>query len=196
MTPKPIKLVLLAAGASRRMNGRDKLLETIEGLPLLRRQALAALAARIGPVAVTLPTESPDRHRAVADLDVTLLTVPDAHTGMSASLRAAAKWAQGAALMICPADMPDVTAQDFATMAAGYKGQALCASDIDGKAGHPVVFPPQALPMFEGLNGDTGARGILRRYTPQSIALPAHHATTDLDTPEAWAKWRRENPSA
>lgn len=196
MTHQPIKLVLLAAGASRRMGTRDKLLEKIEGLPLLKRQALAAIKAGIGPVAVTLPPDAPLRSQSLMGLDLTILPVHDARAGLSAGLRAAARWARGSALMVCPADMPDITAQDFVTMAQTFDGRVLRAADVEGKAGHPVVFPAQLLPLFEHLTGDVGARDILRQHPPHLIALPAHHATTDLDTPEAWQAWRCANPDA
>ncbi|MCB1394509.1 MAG: NTP transferase domain-containing protein, partial [Rhodobacteraceae bacterium] len=54
-----------AAGASRRMAGRDKLLEPVDGAPLLRRQARAAVAAGTGPVAVTLPPDDRTRRAAL-----------------------------------------------------------------------------------------------------------------------------------
>ncbi|MCB1404820.1 MAG: nucleotidyltransferase family protein [Rhodobacteraceae bacterium] len=182
--------VLLAAGASRRMGGRDKLLEEIEGLPVLRRQALAVLAAGIGPVAVTLPATSPGRAAALEGLAVTALPVPDAAEGMSASLRTAALWAAGHPLMICPADMPELTTADFSRMAAAFDGGVLRGVDVDGCAGHPVVFPAALLPRFAGLHGDEGARSLVRAHPPRLIALPGRHATTDLDTPEDWAAWR------
>jgi len=185
-----MKTVLLAAGSSRRMAGRDKLLEIVEGLPLLRRQALAILSADIGPVAITLSPDRAARREAIADLAVTILSVPDAGTGMSASLRAAAVWAHDQPLMVCPADMPDLTAEDFAAMASAYRGAPLRATDCGGRAGHPVVFPPELLPMFTRLTGDEGARSILRAHPPDPVALPDRHATTDLDTPEDWEAWR------
>ena len=36
-------ILILAAGQSRRMRGRDKLMEVVEGQPLIRRQAEMAL---------------------------------------------------------------------------------------------------------------------------------------------------------
>lgn len=188
-----MKLVLLAAGASRRMRGTDKLLQPVDGVPLLRRQALAALAAGVGPLAVTLPVESPARRAALVGLPLTALPVPDAAEGLSASLRAAALWSAGAALMVAPADMPDLTAQDFATLAQGFDASApRRATAADGTPGHPVIFPAALLAQFADLAGDDGARSILRRHPPRLVALPGQHATTDLDTPEAWADWRAQ----
>lgn len=185
-------IALLAAGASRRMAGRDKLVEPVGGMPLLRRLAMAALASGAGPVAVTLAPDHPDRRKALEGLEVAQLPVADASRGMSASLRRAAAWASGHPLMICPGDMPEITADDFATIAAAYAGQPLRATDESGKWGHPVVFPPRLLGLFAGLAGDDGARSLLQRHPPAAVALPGRHATTDLDTPQDWAAWRRE----
>jgi len=189
--PAAMRLVLLAAGASRRMRGADKLLQEVDGLPLLRRQALAALAAQAGSVGVTLPPDQPLREAALDGLPVTRLPVADAADGMSASLRAAARWAAGGPLLICPADMPEITASDFATLAAAFDGtRPLRATAQDGTPGHPVVFPAALLGLFETLTGDEGARRLLQAHPPQALPLPASHATIDLDTPEAWAAWR------
>lgn len=186
-----MRLVLLAAGASRRMGGRDKLMEEVDGEPLLRRQVRAALAAGVGPVAVTLPTDRPLRGLALQGLAVTRLTITDAAEGMAASLRAAAVWAEGEALMIAPADMPDLTAADFSAMADAFDGEApLRACAQDGTPGHPVVFPAALLAGFADLCGDEGARAVLRSHPPRNLALPAQHAVTDLDTAQDWADWR------
>ena len=39
--------------------------------------------------------------------------------------------------------------------------------------------------------GDDGARDLLKGETVTSVPLPGDHATLDLDTPEAWARWRK-----
>lgn len=190
-----MKLVLLAAGASRRMRGADKLLQEVDGLPLLRRQVLALLATGTGPVGVTLPCDETARHRVLDGLSVTVIPVPDAAQGMSASLRAAADWARDQPLLVCPADMPELTSKDFARLIAAYDGtRPARATAQDGTPGHPVVFPADLLPLLGKLTGDEGARSVLNAHPPQLIALPAHHATTDLDTPEAWTDWRAKRP--
>lgn len=190
-----VAVALLAAGAGRRMRGGDKLLEGVNGVALLRHLATQALAAGLGPVAVTLRTDAPARAAVLAGLAVTSLPVPDADDGMSASLKAAARWAQGLGvdgLMICPADLPELTAEDFTALARSFDpdGPPLRATAQDGTPGHPVLFPARLLPDFATLTGDRGAQPVLRHHPPRHIPLMARHATTDLDTPEDWTAWR------
>ncbi len=188
---------LLAAGRSRRMRGRDKLLEEIDGVPLLRRQAKRILAAQIGPLAVTLPQDQTSRAAALAGLDVTRLPVTDAEEGLAASLRTAGRWAaeiDAEGLMLCPADLPDLTVDDFRRLAAAFTpgGISVQATAEDGTPGHPVIFPADMLSSFVTLSGDIGARDLLRARPPRLVALPGAHATTDLDTPEDWEDWRKD----
>lgn len=197
----PLALALLAAGQARRMRGRDKLLEPVDGAPLLRHLAQQALHAALGPVCITLPPEenpqSGARRAALDGLPVALIPVGQAAEGMAASLRAAAVWAQGqvcAGLMVMPADMPELRQSDFRQLAAAFtpEGPPLRASSHAGTPGHPVVFPARLLPAFAALQGDNGARSLLSRHPPRLVALPGLRAITDLDTPEAWADWRAQ----
>ena len=86
MTPL---IVIPAAGASTRMKGRDKLLEPVNGKPLLRRQAEAAVATGC-PVMVALPPGGGARRDALDGLTLTQIEVSDAAEGMGATLRTAA----------------------------------------------------------------------------------------------------------
>ncbi|NIZ10350.1 NTP transferase domain-containing protein [Pseudooceanicola sp. HF7] len=192
-----IAILLLAAGASRRMGDRDKLLEEIDGLPLLRRQAARAVSAGCGPVLVTLPEDSP-RADSLRGLDVTQVPVPEAAEGMGASIRsgvaALPKGVTG--VMILPADMPDITTADLTRMAEAFATapgpRPILRGASAGLPGHPVLFPDDLFAELRALQGDTGAREILKGNTVRLtlVALPGRHALTDLDTPEAWAEWR------
>ena len=187
-------ILLLAAGSSSRMRGSDKLLEQIDGIPLIRRQALAACATGAA-VFVTLPGNRPDRDTALAGLDLRRVPVPDAALGLSASLRAGVRAAGQRPLLVLLADLPDITAADLSRLLARHAevpDRILRATAQDGTPGHPVLFPAWAVPELASLTGDSGARDLLKREAgrTESIALPARHAVTDLDTPEDWAAWR------
>lgn len=189
-------ILLLAAGASSRMNGRDKLMEDVAGAPLLA--VMARRAMPLGQVLVTLPALDHPRRDALQALPVTPLPVPDAAEGMAASIRAgvSALPDHTTGLMILPADMPDLTEADLRSLTTAWQtapDRIHRATSADGTPGHPVIFPRSAFQDLRGLSGDTGARGLLRTAPVQFVALPGDHALTDLDTPEAWALWRARN---
>jgi CTP:molybdopterin cytidylyltransferase MocA len=190
-------ILILAAGASSRMRGGDKLLEEVAGHPLLRIMLKRAVAAARGPVLCALPAPDHPRAACLDGLAVHPVCVPDSAAGMSASIRAgvAAVPQDCGAVMILPADMPEVTADDIALMLSEHATQPdaiLRATDSDGMAGHPVIFPADLFPALRALDGDMGARDVLRAQADRirRVPLPDQHATTDLDTPEAWADWR------
>ena len=190
-----LHILLLAAGASSRMRGRDKLLERIDATPQLTRIATAAQATGC-PVWVALAPDKPARTAALDGLALRLITVPNPGLGLSASLAAGLQIIPPqASVMMLLADLPEIEAADLITVAshqAKYPGDILRATATDGRFGHPVVFPPWARAHLGALQGDTGAREFLARHTDRTrpVPLPAAHATTDLDTPEDWAEWR------
>ena len=191
-----VVILILAAGASSRMRGGDKLLELVDGRPQLVR--ITQFAVETGAkVLVALPPDRPARSAATAG-QAEALPVPDAREGMAASIRAGvARSGDAAGLMILPADMPELTTADLAAALSAFDaGRDLiwrCAS-ATGKPGHPVIFPARDFPALAALQGDTGARMVLQAEAPRVtlIALPDQHALTDLDTPEDWAAWREK----
>jgi CTP:molybdopterin cytidylyltransferase MocA len=192
----PLAILIPAAGAARRMRGGDKLLEVVDGRPLIARQA--GFAAATGcPVLVTLAPDRPARGAALAGLAVETLIVPDAAEGMAASIRAGARWAAGRAraLLILLPDLPGIGAEDLRALIAAQAaepGAIWQATAADGTPGHPVIWPAALFPALGALAGDGGARAILAAPPAllRRLALPGDRATADLDTPEAWAAWR------
>ena len=195
MTTQTTPLLLLAAGRSSRMYGRDKLIEDVRGQPLLRDRAQMALAAGFD-VHVALPAPDHPRVAALDGLAVTALFLPAAAEGIGGTLRAAV-----AALPPCPrfmimlADLPDLTADDLRSVlnAASSAPQALVWRGASGKVpGHPILCDAALRPRFAGLAGDDGGRTIMADVRDKTVLvpLPGDHATRDLDTQADWAVWR------
>ncbi|WP_375691203.1 NTP transferase domain-containing protein [Pseudooceanicola sp. LIPI14-2-Ac024] len=188
-----VAILLLAAGASSRMRGADKLMQELGGRPLVAFQAARAIGTG-APVVVTLPAGPHPRLAALEGLRVQTLAVPDAAEGMAASIRAGvgALPAGVRGVMILPADMPEITGDDMAAMLNAWEaGEILRGAAEDGTPGHPVIFPVDLFEELAGLSGDAGAREVLVRHRARLrlFPLPARHALTDLDTPEAWEHW-------
>ncbi|MEO9780193.1 MAG: nucleotidyltransferase family protein [Sedimentitalea sp.] len=202
VTDMPI--LLLAAGQSSRMRGIDKLLQEVDGKPLIRRQADIARAVTSGPVIVALPPEPHPRYDALVGANVEVLPVPMAAEGMNASLRTgfAALPADVDAAMLLLCDLPELTQADLARIALAHDPNSDTliwrGTTQDGKPGHPIVFSSKLFGEFSGLTGDGGGREVVKAAGTHiaHIPLPGNRARLDLDTPEDWAKWRAAHENA
>lgn len=189
--------IVLAAGASSRMRGRDKLMEDVDGAPVLARTIRLAQAS-CAPVLVCLPPDRPDRDAVVTGLGAAPVRVDGARDGMGTSLahgiRALPENIEE--VMVFVSDLPDLTTEDVRSVlsvAAEFPDMLIFrACDEAGRPGHPVLFRRALFGELAKLSGDTGARDVIRANVRllKQVALPDGHATTDLDTPEDWAAWR------
>ena len=189
-----IPILILAAGQSSRMRGRDKLLELVDGMPLLRHRALAALQVS-RDVMITIPNADHPRSAAVQDLNVSLLPIPDAAIGMAASLRRGVlALSECNHFMVLLADLPEISSADMITMITQIDRDNLIfrGTAADGTPGHPIIFHASLRPLFATITGDSGGKDIIAAHATKRIALPDQHATRDLDTPEDWASWRKK----
>ena len=191
-----IPTLILAAGASSRMRGSDKLLEPVDGLPLLRLQIDRA-AALGGLVYVALSKNSGPRFDIVTAAGAIPLIVPEAAEGIGGSLRGAVcRLPPCDAFMLMLADLPDIQTTDLQAVVAAYETQPACliwrGATPDSRAGHPIIFSATLRPLFEDLEGDTGAGPIIKTLSGKTCLVPFadDRARLDLDTPEDWTAWR------
>ncbi len=185
--PRRAAVVVLAAGASRRL-GRPKQLLDWHGKPLIAHAVATALAARSGPVVVVIGHEAPAMRAALADLDVRIVENPDWAQGMSTSLRAGLaaverEWPLTGAVVLMTADQPLVEPRTIRALAeAVVAGAPLAACDYGTEIGVPAAF---ARPLFSELlrlEGDRGARKLLLRHAAEVAKVPCPEAHADVDT--------------
>ncbi|MEB8389195.1 nucleotidyltransferase family protein [Rhodobacteraceae bacterium KMM 6894] len=193
-----LAILMPAAGASTRMEGRDKLMERINDVPLLVRQVGRALSTG-APVFVTTRVDRPARIAALAGLACgTLTCVPVAgpDTGLSASLRAGvdALPANIDRVMILLPDLPDIQTTDLTAMIDAHGEHpetVLRGCTAVGAPGHPVILPRAWFARLRALTGDAGMGTLLSGAWLHP--LPGTRARTDLDTPADWIAWRIKN---
>jgi CTP:molybdopterin cytidylyltransferase MocA len=183
VTAPKIGAAVLAAGASRRL-GKPKQLVSVEGQELVRRMAEVTLQSGCQPVAVVLGAHAAEVSAAVANLPVVCLSNPEWSEGMGSSVRVAAGWASGNALdalMLVLVDQLRLSSEHLdALRAASDQGQRIAASAYQGVLGVPALFPRRFFPELRALEGDSGARQLLRRDSPVT-AVDWPDGVYDLD---------------
>ena len=193
-----IPILILAAGASTRMRGADKLLQDVDGQPLLRRQAKMALQVS-EDVRIALPPRPHARYDIIADLPVRMLEVATAAEGMSASLRTcfASLGPDVRHAMVLLADLPDISTDDLSQVIQASRSapDALIwrGATADGTGGHPMLVSRALFRDFQTLSRDAGGQSIVKTAGTRVHLVPFSdgRARLDLDTPEQWAAWRR-----
>jgi molybdenum cofactor cytidylyltransferase len=171
MTARPqVCALVLAAGSSRRMGARNKLLTPIDGAdgrPMVARVVDAALASHAVAVLVVTGAEEEAVHAALADRPVGFAHNAAHDEGLSTSLRAglAALPADTDGVLVCLADMPWVGAPHLNALIDAFAegdGQDVCAPVHEGRRGNPVLWPARCFEAMRALRGDVGARELLR----------------------------------
>lgn len=194
-----IAILVLAAGASRRMRGRDKLLEDIGGKPLLRSVADTAWASAASEVVTVLGARAEARQDVLGALPLRFVQNANWQSGMASSIRAGIdalpETTDGAIILL--ADMPDIRADllnDLITAFDPERGITIVRPvSASGPVGNPILFGRRHFPALASLTGDTGAKPVIAANPDAVLDLPTGDdgVLTDLDTPEAWAAWRK-----
>ena len=187
-----IAALVLAAGESRRMGRRNKLLIEVDGAPMVRRVAAAALASRAAPVVVVTGHEAGRVRETLAGLDVAFAHNPDHAEGMSGSLRRglAALGPEPDGVAICLGDMPRTDAATIDRLIAGFDpaaGRAIGVPTWRGKRGNPVLWAARYFDEIRRIAGDVGARHLIGDHAEAvyEVESPDRSVTVDVDTPEA-----------
>lgn len=197
-SPK-IGALVLAAGLSSRM-GSNKLLEDLDGKPLIRHAVEAAIASQADPVIVVTGHAASAVEDALEGLPVLFAHNPDFAAGLSTSLKTGLNGipadADGALVML--GDMPGVTAALIDRLIAAFdpaEGRAICMATRHGRRGNPVLWARRFFAEIQTLEGDVGARSLIGSYGELVCEIEADDDAplADIDTPEALATWRNRS---
>lgn len=195
-----IGTIILAAGASTRMGGTPKQLIQVEGKSLIRRITDVALSLQLGPVVVVLGANRNQLADELAGLRVTLMDNPFWETGMASSLKtglAALYLTQKDidAVLVLLTDQPHVDAGLIQQMIHTQQesGKGIVACEYAGEPGVPVLFQGKYISELLTLEGDRGAKSIVRKHTDDCELLPFALGAVDLDTPADVARFKKSH---
>ncbi len=187
--------LVLAAGTSSRMGKVNKLLQPVDGKPMVRCAVEAACGSQAAGTVVVTGHESEQLGKVIQDLDVTIVHNPDFAAGVSTSLvrglKALPHDADG--VVVCLGDMPFVSPEQIDRLIAAFdveEGREICVPVHDGRRGNPVLWGRRFFADMMQISGDRGARGLLAAHDELLVEVHAGSDVifADFDTKQALAE--------
>lgn len=189
-----IGAIILAAGSSRRFGDDKRRMLLPSGQPILQ-ETIHKTASVLDEVIVTLRfgdrEYAQELEHTINNQDVRYFCAPDSAQGMGASLANAIKQV-GAwqAALVFLGDMPYVKAETIESLLAEYElRKPTCAPIVvpsrNGDRGHPVLFDQAYFAEMATLEGDLGARNVIKQHSHQVFVVEVADPgiLRDIDTP-------------
>lgn len=182
--------VILAAGGSKRM-GEPKQLLAWGDSTLLEYTIETALEVSPNDVFVVLGANYETLRRKVESYPVEIINNLNWKKGLGSSISKAVKQINDSILkfdgvLFLLADQPFITSnylEHMTSLFEPHKDQILATSYMDGEKGVPVLFDAIYFNELEALNGDGGAKQVLKAYESKVEILFGGTKNIDLDTP-------------
>ncbi|MCO1655071.1 nucleotidyltransferase family protein [Pseudonocardia sp. S2-4] len=174
--------------------GGPKALVELDGEPLVRRALRVLSDGGCRPLIVVLGAAAESVGPLLPD-GVTPVVADDWPEGMGASLRAGLDALSGTdadAALVHLVDLPGVTAEAVARLAASSGPDALVRAAYSGRPAHPVLIGRgHWAGVRAGASGDAGAREYLAGHSGLRLVECGDIASAgDVDTPEQLARFR------
>ena len=188
-----IAAILLAAGASRRMGGANKLLLPVADEPMIRRVARTLLASLAVSVTVVTGHEAARIAGALDGQAVCLVHNEHHADGQMTSVRAGLLASEAAdGYLVCPGDQPALSAAEIDHLIGAFAkappGRILVPL-WQGRRGNPIILPASVRAEIAAGGVNFGCRNLISRHPERVATAEAQSAAVlaDIDTPSAYA---------
>jgi molybdenum cofactor cytidylyltransferase len=186
--------IILAAGESSRL-GSPKQLLIYRGETLLQRTINAAKQAGMKCIILVLGAS---KALVLSQTDIAGVNVTENENwqaGMSSSVATGIKAIKemhpppdAAILMVC--DQPYISSSVLTELLAVQKttGKPIIACEYENITGVPAVFHQSFFEQLANLDGDAGARKIIKEYPEKVAVVPFPLGIVDIDTPDVYKR--------
>jgi molybdenum cofactor cytidylyltransferase len=190
---KGLHALVLAAGAGSRFGGK-KLLAPWRGGRLIDGALASAFAAPVEAVHVVVGYDAQAVSAAaiafaadIAERRMHIVEAPDHAEGIAASLRAgiAALPGNASGVLVFLGDMPMVPDHVLEPLARALAHAPAAVPVFEGQWGHPTAISESLFPRLRLIEGDRGARVLLKSLQARvaEIAAPTNGVLLDVDAP-------------
>jgi molybdenum cofactor cytidylyltransferase len=182
--------VILAAGASRRYHGGNKLLVDLGDGPLIRVVTGHALQSAVEDIVVVTGNDRESIETALEDLPLRFVHNENWRAGMGGAIALGVSSIAAAAdgSFIVLADAPFISGELLDSLVDAFKqanGRSIVFPVLpDGSQRNPVLWPREFFPELIRLRGDKGGKSLLGRYASRCKAVSGFSETAfdDIDT--------------
>ncbi|AXI45773.1 nucleotidyltransferase family protein [Sulfitobacter sp. SK012] len=190
--------IILAAGLSRRMEARNKLLLPVNGKPMIRHVVETYLAVVDKQVCLVTGFEADKIEAALAGLPIHCVHNAEYEAGQPFSVRAGLLGAADDALnyLIGLGDQPQLTSDDLRALIAAHLAADVQKISIPYKnstRGNPIIMPATLRTQLLADQANPGC-GKFTRANPelaQPIPMTQPGFFNDIDTPAAFAAFEQ-----
>ncbi len=183
--------IVLAAGCSFRMGQRNKLVELVDGRPMLHHVLEEVTASNINNCYLVTGFESNRIGKMAADYNLETVFNPDFKNGLSTSIECGIQALADDvdAVIIVPGDMPELSRHilnDLIQCFKPDKGNEICIPVFNNRRGNPVLWSRRFFSDLCNIQGDVGGRRLLPAFSQWVKKCPVDDASIhfDIDTEE------------
>lgn len=190
-----LSLIVLAAGKSTRMHGRNKLLIKLEDKPMIRRVVEVALSSKVDEVIVVLGWEGDKIQKALSDLPCRFVVNEDYKKGQSSSVKAGLKeiGETTEAVLILPGDIAKIETSAINRVIEEYtrRKHPIIVAAHQGRPGHPILLDRQLFDEIGQIDEQSfGLKAVTKKHEGRIrfIEVGSPNVLRDVDTPEDLTK--------
>jgi len=182
----------LAAGSSSRM-GELKQLMTYKNKTFLQHIVGEAILANLKPVICVTGYKSDLIKESLSDLDVSIVYNTQWPEGMGSGISVGIKQVMLSdvdSVILAVSDQPYVSSELFGTMMEmkEQSGKGIVACSYAGTLGTPVLFGRNYFDWLKSLNGNQGAKNIVKLNLPDVCPVEFEKGSVDIDTKQDYEK--------
>ena len=158
-----ISAILLAAGQSKRMNGENKLVKKIQGIPLIKHSVKNILASSIDELIVVVGHQKEIIEQLIDKNEkIKFVFNKNFESGMASSIKMGLNHLseKTETFFICLGDMPLVNHNIYNQLIKSKGNKKIIVPTYKKQQGNPVLFDKSMKEKVIDVSGDVGAKKI------------------------------------
>ena len=160
-----ISAILLAAGKSERMNGENKLIKKIQGVPTIKHSINNILASYIDELIIVLGYQKEIVEKHIdKNKKIKIVFNKNYKSGMSSSIKAGLNKLsiKTKSFFICLGDMPMIKHDVYNLIIKSRDKNEIIVPTYNEQQGNPILFDKSMKEKIMVITGDVGAKKILK----------------------------------